>query len=422
MIFARGNTGSKKKGARKDVDLYKSTLQADGTWGEPVLLAINDSLGWDACPALSPDEKILFFASNREGGVGNVDIYKATLDANGEWSNAVNVGAPINTKGNDMYPYIYKDGTFYFSSDGHPSLGSLDIFFIKKTTGKLTIENIGKPLNSSYDDFGLVWKDSIDGYFVSNRPDEGAKGDDDIYYVKNNYWDRKAHYTIDGTAFGCSKKEPEYLLPGTKVYLLSEKGDTISKTVADSVGKFTFDVQPDKEYFLVADKDKYFAQVRENWVPFSVKSVPFDSLKIGDNEIKRTAKVKLIKKEEIIIVRNILYDYDKWDIRPDAAKELDVIVELMKNNPELRIELGSHTDERGAADYNRKLAAKRAQSAVDYIVQHGIAQDRIIAKGYGEDSPKIKNAKTEEEHQANRRTTFKVLNHYGDDKEIKTEE
>jgi peptidoglycan-associated lipoprotein len=421
MIFARGNSGSKKKTARKDVDLYSSTMQADGTWGEAVLLKINDSLGWDACPALSPDEKTLFFASNREGGIGNVDIYKATLNTNGEWDNAVNVGAPINTKGNELYPYLYKDGTFYFSSDGHPSFGKMDIFYIKNTSGKMSIENIGKPVNSSYDDFGLVWKDSLNGFFVSDRPDSGAKGDDDIYSVQNNYWNRKAHYVIDGTAFGCSKEEPEYILPGTKIYLLSEKGDTVSQTVADSVGKFAFNVEPDKNYFLVGDKDKYFSQVRENWVPFSVKKVPFDSLQIGDNEIKRAAKVKLVKKQEIVIVRNILYDYDKWDIRPDAAKELDVIVELMKKNPELKIELGSHTDERGAADYNRKLAEKRARAAVEYIVNHGIAQDRIIAKGYGEDDPKIRNAKTEEDHQINRRTTFKVLNHYGDDVEVKTE-
>ncbi|MBC7450361.1 MAG: OmpA family protein [Cytophagales bacterium] len=419
MIFARGNNGATK--GPKDVDLYKSVLLSNGKWSEPVMLNINDPLAWDACPALSADEKTLYFASNRDGGSGNVDIYKATLDGNGDWSNPVNIGAPVNTRGNEMYPYVDKKGTFYFSSDGHPSLGSLDVFYIKKdAAGKTSIENIGKPINSSYDDFGIVWKDSIDGYFASNRPDMGAKGDDDIYHVRDTYWDRKAAYLVDGSAFGTSKKVAKYILPGANVYLLDEKGVPLDTMVADAEGKFKFDVKPDKKYFLSAQKEAYFAQVKENWVPVTVVSVPFDKLKPGTNEIKKTAEVKLVKKEEIIIVRNILYDYNKWDIREDAAKELDVIVELMKINPEVRIELGSHTDERGSSDYNRALSKKRAQSAVDYIVAHGITQNRIVAKGYGEDSPFIKGAKTEEDHQANRRTTFKVLNHYSDTVEIRT--
>jgi len=422
MIFARGNSGAKK--GPKDVDLFKTTLQADGTWGEPVMLAINDELAWDACPALSLDEKTLFFASNREGdgALGNVDIYKATLDEKGEWSNPVNVGAPINTRGNDMYPNVAANGTFYFSSDGHPSLGSLDIFYIKNAAGKLTIENIGKPINTSYDDFGLVWRDSLNGYFASNRVDDGAKGDDDIYFVKNTYWDRTAKYLVDGTSFGNSKKVPKYVLANAIIYLMNCKGDTLRSIVSDTAGAFEFELKPDSCYYLAAKSDKYFSMTKSEWVPVTIKTVPLKDLTVGENEIKKKAEVILVKKEEIIIVRNILYDYDKWNIRPDAAKELDVIVELMKGNPELKIELGSHTDERGSADYNRALAQKRAQAAVDYIVQHGIAADRIIAKGYGEDTPKIKGAKTEEEHQQNRRTTFKVLNHYGDDKEIKTEE
>lgn len=420
MIFARGNSGAKK--GPKDVDLYITKLQSDGKWSEPVMLAINDPAAWDACPALSLDEKTLYFASNRDvdGALGNVDIYKATLDEKGEWSNPVNIGAPINTRGNDMYPSFNKDGKFYFASDGHPSLGSLDIFYVDPKEGK--IANIGKPVNTSYDDFGLVWKDSLEGYFASNRIDNGAKGDDDIYFVRNTFWDRNAKYYVDGTSFGKSKKDPKAILPNAIIYLLSCKGDTLKSIVSDTEGKFEFELKPDTCYYLAAHSDKYFAMTKSEWVPVTVKSVPLKDLDVGDNEIKKKAEVLLVKKEEIIIVRNILYDYDKWDIRPDAAKELDVIVDLMIANPELKIELGSHTDERGSADYNRALAQKRAQAAVDYIVQHGVANDRIIAKGYGEDTPKIKGAKTEEDHQANRRTTFKVLNHYGDDKEIKTEE
>jgi peptidoglycan-associated lipoprotein len=417
MIFARGNTGSKK--GPQDVDLYKSVLDADGKWGEPVLLAINNK-GWDACPALSLDEKTLYFASNRDttDALGNVDIYKATLDANGEWSNPVNLGAPINTRGNDMYPNVASDGTFYFSSDGHPSLGSLDIFFIKKEAGKMTIKNIGQPINTSYDDFGLVWKDSLTGYFTSNRVTDGAKGDDDIYEVKNTYWDRSAKYIVDGTVFGKNKKNPQYILPNAIVYLLNCKGDTLRSIVADTAAKFQFELKADSCYYIAAQMDKYFAMPKSEWAKVTMPTVPLKKLDIGENEIKKSAIVLLVKKERIIIVRNILYDYDKWNIRPDAAVELDTMVMLMKDNPEINIELGSHTDERGAAEYNRKLAQKRAQAAVDYMVEHGIDRNRIIAKGYGEDEPAIRGAKTEAEHQTNRRTTFKVLNHFSDDVEI----
>ena len=196
------------------------------------------------------------------------------------------------------------------------------------------------------------------------------------------------------------------------------KGDTVKTAVADTEGNFQFELKPDSCYYLAAHSEKYFEMPKSSWVPITMKTVPLNKLDIGENEIKKKAEVLLVKKERIIIVRNILYDYDKWNIRPDAAIELDTMVMLMNANPEINIELGSHTDERGSADYNRVLSQKRAQAAVDYIVAHGISKERIIAKGYGEDDPAIRGAKTEEQHQANRRTTFKVLNHFSDEVEI----
>jgi len=267
-------------------------------------------------------------------------------------------------------------------------------------------------------DFGLVWKDSLDGYFASNRVDDGAKGDDDIYFVRNTFWDRTAKYFLDGTSFGTSKKNPSYVLPNAVVYLMNCSGDTLKSVVSDSEGKFQFELKPDTCYFLSAHSDKYFELAQSRWTPITMKSVPLKDLEVGENEIKRKAEITLVKKERIIIVRNILYDYDKWNIRPDAAIELDTMIMLMKANPEIKIELGSHTDERGSAEYNRVLSQKRAQAAVDYMVAHGIPTDKITAKGYGEDDPAIKGAKTEEDHQANRRTTFKVLNHFSDELEI----
>jgi peptidoglycan-associated lipoprotein len=305
----------------------------------------------------------------------------------------------------------------YFSSDGHVTFGQLDIVYAKEVNGKMTIENIGQPLNTSFDDFGIVFRDSTSGYFVSNRPD--GEGDDDIYHF---YDDRSAKYCIDGLALGSAKKNPQYVLPGTKVYLLAENGDTIARTVAADSGKFELcDIKPNTQFYLVAQKDGYFNQTKEDYVPVKIDEVPFGDLEPGENIIKKKATVKLVKLEQIVIVKNILYDYDKWNIRPDAAIELDKIVELMANNPQIKIELGSHTDERGSLEYNQKLAQKRAESAVKYIISKGISADRIFAKGYGESEPAIKNAKTEEEHQINRRTTFKVLNHFDDALEIKVE-
>lgn len=416
MIFARGNDGAKKKAP--DVDIFITKRKKDGTWSEPTKLPFCDSLAWDASPALSLDEKTLYFSSNREGGMGNTDLYKVTKDDNGNWTNVENLGAPYNTKGNEMFPYVSPyNGMMYFSSDGHVTFGQLDIVYAKEVNGKMTIENIGQPLNTSFDDFGIVFRDTTSGYFVSNRPD--GEGDDDIYHF---YDDRSAKYCIDGLALGSAKKNPEYVLPGTKVYLLAENGDTIARTVAADSGKFELcDIKPNTQFYLVAQKDGYFNQTKEFYVPVKIDEVPFADLEPGENIIKKKATVKLVKLEQIVIVRNILYDYDKWNIRPDAALELDKIVDLMANNPQIKIELGSHTDDRGSLEYNQKLSQKRAESAVKYIISKGIASDRIFAKGYGESEPAIKNAKTEEEHQTNRRTTFKVLNHFDDALEIKVE-
>ncbi|HEY8401041.1 MAG TPA: OmpA family protein [Cytophagaceae bacterium] len=406
MIFSRGNNGT-KKGA-KDVDIFSSTLLPDGTWSEPKLLAINDPNSWDSCPALSADEKTLYFASNRESGLGGVDIYKATKGPDGEWGNVVNLGTPINTRGNDMFPYENAEGTFFFSSDGHPSLGALDLFVVKKENGKITVENLGKPINTSYDDFAIFYKDSITGYFSSNRPD--GKGDDDIYEFIDESKIRMARYFIDGTTFG-KDKDHEYVLEGVLVKLINEKGDTLTAINSGEEGKFKYEVDPETRYTIIASKDGYLTQQYEfNTIG---KKVPYSELQPGENLFDIPFKGIILPIKEVgvtIVIDNIYYDFDKWDIRPDAAIELYKIVELLNNNPDIKIELSSHTDERGSANYNRNLSQKRAQSAVNYIISKGIDKDRLTAKGYGEDKPIVKNAQTEEDHARNRRTEFTITN------------
>jgi peptidoglycan-associated lipoprotein len=404
IIFSRGNNGS-KKGA-KDVQIYMSKIGADGKWTEAVPIeSINDVNAWNSCPSLSKDGKTLYFSSNRENGYGGADIYKSVLDANGVWGTPVNMGAPINTKGSEWFPYISPEGVFYFSSDGHPTLGAMDLFRIKTIDGKQVVENLGTPTNTSYDDFAIFYKDSTVGYFTSNRP--GGKGDDDIYEFLDESKIKFAHYILDLTSV-FKKDSSETILDQTTVKIVNDKGETIATINTDSVGKLRKELDPGT-YKLIASKDSYLTDEKE----VTLSKVSNAELKAGDNDIVTTAKVALMKKEVTVdgvefLVRNIYYDYDKADIRPDAAIELNKLVEFLKNNSDITIELGSHTDARGSDKYNQTLSQRRAQSAVNYIISKGIAKDRITAKGYGESKLKIKDAQSEEEHQTNRRTTFKI--------------
>lgn len=405
MIFSRGNNGS-KKGA-KDVQIYMSKIGADGKWTEAVPIdAINDVNAWNSCPALSKDGKTLYFSSNRENGNGGADIYKSLLGADGNWGTPVNIGAPINTKGNEWFPYISPEGIFYFSSDGHPTLGAMDLFRVKiGEDGKQVVENLGTPTNTSYDDFAIFYKDSTVGFFTSNRP--GGKGDDDIYEFLDESKIKFAHYILDLTSV-FKNDTNETILSNTVVKIVNEKGDTLATISTDDAGKHRRELDP-ASYKLIASKDGYLTDVKQ----VTLVKVSNEQLKAGDNDIVTTAKVELKKKEITVgpgefIIHNIYYDYDKADIRPDAALELNKLVEFLKLNPDIKIELGSHTDERGSDKYNQALSQRRAQSAVNYLISKGIPKTHVTAKGYGESKLKIKNAQTEDEHQTNRRTTFRI--------------
>ncbi len=406
MIFSRGNDGS-KKGA-KDVQIYESRIGEDGKWLEAVPIAeINDINAWNSCPALSKDGKTLYFSSNRENGYGGADIYKSVKGPDGKWGTPVNMGAPINTKGSEWFPYISPEGVFYFSSDGHPTLGAMDLFRIKTEDGKTIVENLGTPTNTSYDDFAIFYKDSTIGFFTSNRP--GGKGDDDIYEFLDESKIKFAHYILDLTSVFKSDST-ETIVDNTTVKIVNEKGDTIATVSTDNLGKYKKEMDP-ATYKLIASKAGYLTDIKE----VTLSKVSNEQLKAGDNDIVTSVKVILQKKEVTVgpgefLIHNIYYDYDKADIRPDAAIELNKLVEFLKLNTDIKIELGSHTDERGSDKYNQSLAQRRAQSAVNYIISKGIAKNKITAKGYGESKLKIKNAQTEDEHQTNRRTTFRITN------------
>jgi len=422
MVFAKGNSG-KKKGA-DDVHLYTSRYR-NGQWTEPKYLNINKLNSFDSSPAFSRDGKMLYFASNRPGGLGGTDIYSARKSARGRYSKVKNLGSTINTSGNEMFPYISDDGHMYFSSDGHPGFGGLDLFYAKRSNGKTTVENMGMPINSNADDFGLYLFKPDRGFFSSNR--EGGQGDDDIYtFVNEDPNLRIVNYFLRGVSMTRNENDSLIILPKTKVELLDYKGDVIEDMVTGDDGKFLFRVYEHEHYELIGDHqggNEQYLRTREGFTTFG-KSIPQEELtKLVTNVHFDTLLVlEKIERNKTFVLENIYYDLDKWDIRPDAEVELDKLVQILLDNPEIKIELSAHTDDRSPDEYNMTLSEKRANSAVRYIISQGIEKERLTAKGYGETQLIIKEAQTEAEHQVNRRTEFKILDIGKKATEVKTEE
>ena len=410
MVFVKSNDGSKKGskgGTVEETDLYISSFQ-EGKWSEPQIVSASLPNAWESTPCFSADDKILYFASNRIGGYGGVDIYRCAVLENGKFGTVYNLGSKINTSGNEMSPFITGDGKMYFASDGHAGLGGLDIFVAAKdSTRNITIENIGYPINSSYDDFGLVFTSPEIGYLTSNKP--GGKGDDDIYYFAFAPDSRKkVNYNLLVYTQKNDEEGKDIDLKGVNVKMLSEKDSLITEFVSKEDGKMNFPIETEKVYKFIASKPGFFTR-RETFSTIG-RTVPQFQLKDSINYITFEVDLDLdsIILEKEIVLDNIYYDYNKADIRPDAAKELDKLVLILKDNPEITIELGSHTDSRGNNEYNLRLSQRRAESAVNYIISKGIDTERVSALGYGEEKHIVEEAKTEEEHQMNRRTEFKV--------------
>ncbi|MDA0194741.1 MAG: OmpA family protein [Bacteroidetes bacterium] len=424
MIFAKGNNG--KNRGTNDVNLYWARFR-NNRWTEPEALNINDTDSWNSTPAMSSDGRTLYFASNREGGYGGVDLYQAKLSSRGRWVDVKNMGEAINTPGNEMFPYAAEDGKLYFSSDGHPGLGGLDLFVASREQGGIVVETLGAPVNSRNDDFGLFLFDPSKGFFTSNR--EGGEGDDDIYTFVNNDPNLKVvNYYLTGTTVTNDEDESEVILPNTLVKIYGAGGEIVDEAVTAADGRFKFRVYSEEQYNLLAEKADYFVS-RDK---FSTVGKSLDKSSLTELITNVTFETKLhldrIVVEKAIVLENIYYDLNEWNIRSDAAVELDKLVTLLNDNVEISIELGSHTDSRSSDEYNLDLSQKRAQSAVDYIVSKGIERSRMEAKGYGEGTPVMLKRNSQEItltedvilavqdeeqrerlHQMNRRTEFKVL-------------
>lgn len=377
-------------------------------------------------PALSPDNKTLFFASDMPGGKGGTDIWYCNWSASG-WDKPKNL-AEVNTEGQEMFPFVDEQGNLYLASDGWGGLGGLDVFYAKTSTqGFETPRNVGAPINSSKDDFGLIVRDDgRTGYFSSGR--NWNEKLDDIYYFKSNTPLVKS-YLLKGIA---KEDSTNIVLPQTTVVLLNDKGEQIAVQETGEDGSFSFPVEPDQKYHLKANKSDYIPYAdsistegiepdKPTWVDvnLSKKDLSPVSSAIADNQKNENPDSNDAKpdqrysKGKVLKVNPIYFDLNKWDIRPDAAKELDKIVAVMTENPEIKIELGSHTDARGTDTYNMSLSDKRAKASASYIVSKGISADRIVGKGYGE-SKLVNGCRnnvkcSEAQHQQNRRTEFIIV-------------
>ncbi|MFD1314346.1 OmpA family protein [Namhaeicola litoreus] len=389
------------------LQIFMAYKDVNGKWMEKVKLPFNNQQYSYGHPALNYDETKLYFVSDMPGGYGETDIYYVDIRNDGSFGDPINMGPKVNSQGKEMFPFVGKDNVLYFTSNGHPGYGQLDVFASKIYDNSVSEPlNLGQPVNSEKDDFSFIIDDVKDrGFFSSNR-DEG-KGDDDIYsfLAKPGIY---IHCTQQITGVVRSESTGE-LLPGALVELRNAAGEVIESTTASAA---------DARYFLnSAVCDSSFVVVGSN-KGYLNDETPIVTVNDIDNEAI-VADLNLPDQfvSNKVNIKTIYFDFDKFNIRPDAAKELDKVVQVMNEYPELLIEAGSHTDSRGKDKYNQKLSEKRAKSTVDYIVSKGIDAGRITYKGYGEtelvnDCGNNANC-TEEQHQLNRRTEFKIANETG---------
>lgn len=483
IVFTRNNSSRGKAGKSQDgirkLKLYSATNH-DGRWTDIQELPFNSSEYSVGHPAFAPDDSKLYFVSDMPGGYGGTDIYVVEY-INGQWGTPVNMGKDINTEGNEMFPYADALGNLYFSSDGHEGLGGLDIFYaeLKDGVAYKGVRNMGAPINSEKDDFGIITdRYRTSGYFSSNRKRAGS--DDDIYafrrqcrplnlfiydaktgaplenadvrilrngvnvelrltdaggrmelctdagteyefrsvregYAPNSlryvtqtrspnavtnlqlYLNRSENAIVRGVVKTEVNQQPA---PGVKVTLRNEKDKSEQTMTTGLDGGYEFAVKSNAPYSITARKDRYATKQAQYVKPKKASRGQTDSLGlygVGD----------------VFQLKNIYYDLNKFFIRPDAARELDHVLALLKEYPKMRIELRSHTDARATDVYNMHLSENRARAAIDYLVSRGIAPDRLTARGYGE-SELVNGcadgvACAESEHQKNRRTEFKIL-------------
>ena len=444
MYFTRNFYLNGKKSADENdvlhIKLFRTQL-VDGEWTNIEVLPFNGTSYSIEHPALSPDEKTLYFASDMPGTIGSFDIFKVTVNTDGTFGEPINLGSKINTKNREQFPYISKNGNLYFSSNGLPGFGALDVFVSEVKTGTFeTPDNVGLPVNSGFDDFSFnINETTKEGYFASNRP--GGKGKDDIYKIT----EIKPLLIEDCGQFVAGIiTDAETKLPLANVSLaIFNKDDNnaeIVKITTDNNGafrlpancEFTIKVDAIKTGYKESSRQVFLGKQRGALNDASMELVSLESirkkeeaLKIAqaETEIKNkkdqveniiASEKNIIKKDQklMIKVEDMRFDYNLWYMRRDSKKISNKVIQLMQKYPDMVVEIGTHTDIRGSENYNQNLSQKRANSAMEYFIEQGIEPLRISARGYGESEPIVScataNACDEEQHEMNRRCEFVI--------------
>ncbi|MFH7012595.1 OmpA family protein [Flavobacterium sp. FlaQc-52] len=475
IYFTRNNSknGKKRKNEQKisNLQIFKAEL-VEGKWTNVTALPFNSPNYSVEHPALSADEKVLYFSSDMPGTLGSFDIFSVNINK-GAFDTPKNLGPVVNTNKREQFPFVSEDNKLYFSSDGHLGYGSLDVF-VSEISGNDYSKpvNIGLPLNSNLDDFSFTISGTKEGYFASNR--EGGKGSDDIY----QFTETKELIVEDCKQFIAgiiTDFDTKQVLENATVMLQDSEKKTISTATTAADGKFSFTVGCESSFIVLAFKEKYTNESRAvtsgktrntsndaSMTLRSIEAIKLEEQQIAENkrkeeqrlaeqkkekealavialkeaekkakaeeiaaaEIKKKEKEDQILKQEKDVVKEkdrlliktdpIYFDYNMWYIRKESKVVLGRVVALMKKYPEMVIEIGSHTDSRGNAKFNEELSQKRASSTREFLLESGIEPKRVLAKGYGESIPIVKcktdDSCTEEQHELNRRSEFVIKN------------
>ena len=413
VYFTRNNFLKGKKGQNIEgsvlLKIYRAQINQKQEWDNISELPFNSDNFQVAHPALSPDEKTLYFASDRPGSIGNSDIYKVEINSDGNFGEPENLGNSINTEGRETFPFISESGILYFASDGRPGLGGLDIFQVdlNKINKRNSVLNIGAPINGTMDDFSFCINEATHrGFFTSNR--DGGQGNDDIYgFIQNKPIVYPCEQQLAGIVLD---KQTNEILPGSDVSLFSKDHQLISTQISNQKGEFNFGyVDCGAGFFIRASKTDYSTDEKEIQIP-NYSGETKTTLFIEKTDIPIGPGTDLSK---VFHIKEIYFDLDKYNIRPDAAIELAKILEVLLEYPTMKIAINSHTDSRQTNSYNDVLSNNRAKSTRKWLIKQGIAADRLTVKGYGE-TKLVNNCSdgvdcTEEQHQANRRSEFIII-------------
>lgn len=388
---------SKSKGLKEvNIEIFSNNLQSED-WGKDAKsFKLNNITEYSVGdPYLTHSGDTLYFTSDMPGGFGGTDIYYVVKE-NGNWSNPINAGANINTAFDERFPSQDGKGNFYFSSEGHVGMGGLDLYTIQNKNGVNVALNLGYPINSPADDFSIHFTSDYEGYLASNR--NGGMGGDDIYDFKIK---REVVLDVKGRVLNAQNNMP---IQNSQVTLFNKSDNEEVEIYSSREGNFHFNLKANKDYTLSANSVGY-----QSFKPLEFNTRNYEE----STTLEKNILLEPVKEEEVVVLRNIYFDFDKYDIRPDAALELTKVLAFLESNPEASIELSAHTDSRGSANYNMTLSQKRAEAAVEFLVAAGISRDRLQAKGYGftrlanHCAPGVEC--TDEEHEFNRRVEFFII-------------